>query len=140
MSLFHRGLLLGVLVFACQPQAHGPSVIGIYWDLVATDPAGPTSLFVNGHARYSFRFTKDSAYHYANATEREVVDIGKLGGDYIYPHRFAQRNDSLFFNGQKYHIAYLSNDSLVLQNSTSRSVYTTAREQQKVVKVIPSSR
>jgi hypothetical protein len=109
-------------------------VVGIYWDLVATGTGrslGPTPC-LNGHAKYSFRFTPDSVYHYVNATEREVIDIGAHGGDFIYSHTFTQRNDSLFFDGGKYRIAFLSRDSLVLSRGAIRAVYTAAREQQKV--------
>ena len=45
-------------------------MIGLYWDLVAMDPARPSGLplVVNGLARYCVRFTPDSVYHYFNVT------------------------------------------------------------------------
>ena len=132
--LLRGSFVLCVLMSACQPSAPQPPVVGIYWDLVATGTGRRLvhTPSIDGHAKYSFRFTPDSVYHYLNATEREVIDIGSHGGDFIYSHTFTQRNDSLFFDGGKYRIVFLSRDSLVLSRGASRHVYTTAREQQKV--------
>ena len=132
--LLRSSLVLWLLLPACQPPAHRLPVVGIYWDLVATGTASRLSPQppINGHAKYSFRFTPDSVYHYLNTTEREVIDIGPYGGDFIYSHHFTQRNDSLFFDGGHYRIASLSSDSLVLSSGIHRRVYAAAREQQKV--------
>ena len=128
------GLLLCLVVCGCPSLARRPSVVGPYWDLVAVEPAEPSAypLVVSGHARRCVRFTSDSVYSYANATEREVVDIAPYTGDYLYSYRFTQRNDSLFFQRRAYRIEYLSSDSLILRSGPHRSVYTAAREQQKI--------
>ena len=133
-SLLRIGGVLCLLVPACQPPVPRPSVVGIYWDLVATGTASRVhpAPYVNGHAKYSFRFTPDSVYRYVNATEREVMDYTRHSGDVIHSYHFTQRNDSLFFDGQRYRIASLRRDSLVLSNGAHRRLYVAARDQQKV--------
>jgi hypothetical protein len=117
---------------------------GKYWDLVyQSDVYGTTHKTLFGKdslPESSLFFSKDKVINYFVYTKNEIVNTNNLKTDIKFNDDYQLNKDTLQFNGYKFLIKKLTEDSLFLENFNQRKmlrIYSKPKVERTILDSIP---
>lgn len=91
---------------------------GKYWDLIYLSDTGGRSqeVLVSNESTKVFFFTSDKLIRYKKIDSISIMDLNLISDDKVYSTNYDMNNDTLYFDGKKFNILVLTNDTLKIKS------------------------